>query len=587
MPSIAMRLLRDELARLLCFTLIPVLLFSVMVFIVINHQMTAKTEAEDHAHMEYVQSQMNFVVKELDALNLTFSVNSEITSTFARAFSLNDAQAMSSLKNICKHYMIPTVAAHDYIHSLYVYTPNAQNVFLSSATGPTLVSEYEDVAWLETYERMKSEGKTYFAERRAFKNYGFEAAPQRFITLYRRLYLSEGVIVLNLYQNYFDDLLKSQSTSGSQVLLVVNEEDEVLMQSEPAVSFSAEDLERLSAAREEALKEYRIQDASYFVTRLPSGNRYNWIYLSLTPLEEIHSFARNIVELLALILLPTLILCAVFAWRHAKTSCDNALRIVSTLEAAERHEVDLSQPRAQKEDFYGVVTERIVRNYAERNRLRYQLEQKQRDMREMELNALRSQINPHFLFNTLKSIYWMSFGLTGGPNEVSRMIEDMTEILEYSLNTADDLASLGDEIRNSKAYVQIQHMRYKERFEVTWRYDPELEKYYTVKLLFQPLIENAIMHGMSWNAKDTLHITITMERRGDFIEVAMQDDGVGIEPEQLERITSRLHSHSDDGHIGLYSCNKRLCLTFGEECGIRITSDRGTTLSMRFPCLTI
>ena len=226
---------------------------------------------------------------------------------YKRQFSLNDAQAMSSLKNICKHYMIPTVAAHDYIHSLYVYTPNAQNVFLSSATGPTLVSEYEDVAWLETYERMKSEGKTYFAERRAFKNYGFEAAPQRFITLYRRLYLSEGVIVLNLYQNYFDDLLKSQSTSGSQVLLVVNEEDEVLMQSEPAVSFSAEDLERLSAAREEALKEYRIQDASYFVTRLPSGNRYNWIYLSLTPLEEIHSFARNIVELLALILLPTLI----------------------------------------------------------------------------------------------------------------------------------------------------------------------------------------------------------------------------------------------------------------------------------------
>lgn len=587
MPGIAMRLLRDELARLLCFTLIPVLLFGAMVFIVISHQMTAKTEAEDRAHMEYVQAQMNFVVKELDALNLTFSVNTEITSTFARAFSLNDAQAMSSLKSICKHYMIPTVAAHDYIHSLYVYTPNSQNIFLSSATGPTLASEYEDAAWLETYEQMRAEGKTYFAERREFKNYGFEAAPQRFITLYRRLYLSEGVIVLNLYQNYFADLLKSQSTSGSQVLLVVNEEDEVLMQSEPAVSFSAEDLVKLCTARDDVLREYRVKDASYFVTRLPSGNRYNWIYLSLTPLEEIHAFARNIVELLALSLLPALILCAVFAWRHAKKSCDNALRIVSTLEAAERHEVDLSLPQAQKEDFYGVVTERIVRNYAERNRLRYQLEQKQRDMREMELNALRAQINPHFLFNTLKSIYWMSFGLTGGPNDVSRMIEDMTEILEYSLDASDDLASLEDEIRNSKAYVQIQHMRYKDRFKVAWRYEPELEKYYTVKLLFQPLIENAIMHGMSWNAKETLHISITLERKGDFIEVTMHDDGVGIDPERLARIKSRLHSHSDDGHIGLYSCNKRLCLTFGEDCGMQIESDKGTTLSMRFPCLTI
>ena len=108
----AARLMQGELIRLLCFTLIPVLLFSCIVFLIIGHYITTKTEAEDRSRLEFVQAQMDFIVTELDALNLTFSVNTEITSTFIRAFALNDARALSALSEICKHYLIPTVAAH-------------------------------------------------------------------------------------------------------------------------------------------------------------------------------------------------------------------------------------------------------------------------------------------------------------------------------------------------------------------------------------------------------------------------------------------------------------------------------------------
>lgn len=579
--------MRSELCRLLSFTLIPVLLFSTMVFFIVGHHMTVKTEAEDQSHLAYVQSQMDFIVKELDALNLVFSVNSEITSTFIRAFSLNDNQARSSLSAICKHYLIPTVAAHEYIHSIYVYTPNMQDIFLSSAIGTVSLSEAEDAAWLQTYEQMCKEGTDYFAESRTLKNYAFEKDSQQIITLYRRLFLREGVIVLNLYQNAFDSMLQGQSVSNSQQLLTINERNEILMRSDPSFSLSENILLDLCTATEDELRSFQIAGEPYFVTRMPSGNRYNWTYLSLTPRREVVAVTTSILELLVLILLPTLVLCVIFAWRHAKTLQHNALRIVQTLDAVERHTVEPNPQEPCHEDFYGFVTKRILHNYAERSQMRYQLEQKQRQMREMELAALRAQINPHFLFNTLKSAYWMSVALTQGPNAVSRMIESMTEILQYSLDASDDLAPLADEIRNTKAYIAIQHVRYGNRFEVHWDYDSQLEQYYTVKLLFQPLIENAIMHGMSWETNHPLHIWITLKKSDNFIDVTLQDDGVGISPESLQKIHARLHAHADEGHIGLFSCNKRLCLTFGEDCGLQIESVKGTSIHMRFPCLTL
>lgn len=589
MRDVGARLLQGELVRLLCFALIPVTILTVLTFLVMGNHLAAKNEADDLTHMQYVQSQVDFIISELDSLNLTFCVNSEITRTLSRAFDLNDSQAIASLKRICYNYMIPTVAAHDYIHSMYFYTDNNQGIFLSSSgsnVGPVLMSQYEDSAWFDAYQQMLDNNQDFFAQRRKVKLYHFESETINIITLYRRLYLRNGVIVLNLYQDYFDNMLSSQVSSESQILLAANEHNEVLMQSNSAIELSGQEVASLCSVDAHELRTFRAAKQDWCVTRMPSGNRYKWTYLSLTPLSEAYAFSRSMFVLLGLIFVPTLLLCILVAWQNSKRYTRNAMQILHTLEATERHETDLSRFDNAGEDFYGMITRRIVQNYAERNNLRYQLDQKQRSVREMELSALRSQINPHFLFNTLKSIYWMSVSQSGGPNEVSRMIENMTEILEYSLDAADGMASLGEEISSTKSYIAIQHMRYQDRFSVEWHYDQEIEQYFSIKLLLQPLIENAIMHGMRWNDGLPLHIVITLQEKDGYVHLRVSDDGVGLSDEQLHAIRSRLQSHSDEGHIGLYSCHKRLCLTYGEECGVRISSENGVTVELKFPCIT-
>lgn len=95
------------------------------------------------------------------------------------------------------------------------------------------------------------------------------------------------------------------------------------------------------------------------------------------------------------------------------------------------------------------------------------------------------------------------------------------------------------------------------------------------------------MHGMRWRENRQLHIRITLLKAEDYIEVTVSDDGTGISSEILSKIHSRLNAHSDEGHIGLFSCNRRLCLAFGEECALHIESSSGTLISMRFPCISV
>jgi two-component system sensor histidine kinase YesM len=225
----------------------------------------------------------------------------------------------------------------------------------------------------------------------------------------------------------------------------------------------------------------------------------------------------------------------------------------------------------------------IIKNFASQNELRNMLEQKKVEAKMLELTALKAQINPHFLFNTLQSIYWLSFDRMGGPNDVSTMIENMTDILQYSMDSADDLVPLSLEIKNTQEYISLQHMRYQQRFEVSWEIDEDAKPYYTIKLLLQPLIENAIHHGINWDTQEQLHIFIRIKMMEGYIRIVVRDDGMGIPEEKLNALVQQLEIQGEDGHIGLANCHRRLRLTFGPEYGLGLESENGLQISIRLP----
>ena len=217
-----------------------------------------------------------------------------------------------------------------------------------------------------------------------------------------------------------------------------------------------------------------------------------------------------------------------------------------------------------------------------------QLSERKYRMKVLELLALQSQINPHFLYNTLHTISWKSIAITKKPNEISGMIDNLSTILKYVLSNSNEMVTLDEEIYYTMCYVNIQSVRYRNRFRVKWTYDDDnLAEIMIMKLIFQPLIENSIYHGIKEKEGEGV-ISVRLVRDGSFLKIWLIDNGLGMTRERLDEIREMLKPEKDtikSDHIGLYNVNKRLLLTYGDSYRIRIKSayGRGTAIFIKFP----
>ena len=211
----------------------------------------------------------------------------------------------------------------------------------------------------------------------------------------------------------------------------------------------------------------------------------------------------------------------------------------------------------------------------------------QKDKRKSELDALQAQINPHFLYNTLDSVVWM-IEAEKYPEAIS-MITSLASLFRISLSKGNNIITIKDEITHAKNYLAIQKVRYKNRFEATINVDPAIENCITIKLIIQPLIENAIYHAVGELDDDGMIEINGYERDGDiFIEVI--DNGMGIPPETLENLLKEKSTSKGKGSgIGLWNINQRINLYFKEDYGLKIYSelDEGTKAVIHLPKMTM
>jgi len=242
---------------------------------------------------------------------------------------------------------------------------------------------------------------------------------------------------------------------------------------------------------------------------------------------------------------------------------------------------------AAKSNEYLYIAQNIVKTFVEHDYLKMQLSERKYRLQAMELNALRAQIHPHFLFNVLETLYWKVFSLTKGKNDANVIIEHLSDVLKYSLYGKSDTVSLNDEIKYTESYLAIQRLRFK--LAVEWEYDEKDWGIIVPKLILQPIIENSIHHGIC-EAKNQICIKICIYSEGDKMNILITDDGAGISPQNLIQLRNRLEQSDDivpSDHIGLLNTHKRLVLMHGDGCGIKINSEEGKGTSVHLTLLRI
>lgn len=207
--------------------------------------------------------------------------------------------------------------------------------------------------------------------------------------------------------------------------------------------------------------------------------------------------------------------------------------------------------------------------------------------RRSELDVLQSQINPHFLYNTLDSVVWMTEN--GRTDEAILMVTSLARFFRISLSRGSNIIPIADELEHARHYLTIQKMRYKNKFSAVIAAEDGVEGLYTIKLIVQPILENAIYHGMAYADGDG-EITVRARRDGGDVVIEVADNGPGMPEEMVERLLDQSYAAAPGtkgSGIGLRNVHQRIRLTFGEEYGLAIHSepDAGTTVCIRLPVL--
>ena len=202
------------------------------------------------------------------------------------------------------------------------------------------------------------------------------------------------------------------------------------------------------------------------------------------------------------------------------------------------------------------------------------------NLRKTELKALQAQINPHFLYNTLDSIAWMCE--QGRNDEAVQMVNALAQLFRISISRGHELIPIRSELRHAESYLKIQKHRYKNQFSYRFNVDESCLDFLCNKITLQPIIENAIYHGIN-GLVDEGEIVITLRADGSDVVFTVADNGVGMEAEQIQAILRK--ERSDHTGIGIKNVNDRLKIYFGEGYGITIDSepDVGTTVTIRMP----
>ena len=322
-----------------------------------------------------------------------------------------------------------------------------------------------------------------------------------------------------------------------------------------------------------------INKKMYSISR---SEKTGWTVVDCVRVEELLRRSNEAQSIYVLVAMGLMAVALFFSRFVAKSITLPIQRLCDSMERVQEGDFSASDIVVDSENEIGSLTKSFNVMTQRIHELMAQNIREQEAKRKSELKALQSQINPHFLYNTLDSIIWMAEGKKN--EEVVLMTASLARLLRQSISNEDELVSIGQEIEYARGYLTIQKMRYKDKLEFRIEVEPSILNIRLIKLVLQPVIENAIYHGLKYKESRGLLLVKGFMKNGNAV-LQVIDDGVGMDQETLDHIYER---HKVDYHsngVGIYNVQKRLQLYYGNEYGIVYESKpgEGTTATITIP----
>ena len=311
-----------------------------------------------------------------------------------------------------------------------------------------------------------------------------------------------------------------------------------------------------------------------------------WTTVGVIPLRYINKDLAGIQYLTVIIIVLTIIIGVTVSVIIAQSLILPLENTVNALEKFSRGDfaVRLKENRC---DEIGKLNRIFNKAIKEINELMQKVTQSEILNKEMEFKTLQSQMNPHFLYNTLDAINWLAF--KEKQTEICNLVAAISSLIRASISNKKSIITIEQELDYVKNYIYIQHIRYKDRFDTIYDIDESLLKQAVPKLIIQPIVENAIIHGIE-NSKNKNLLYISIKRENECIVIIVKDTGIGMTDEKVsELLKEPLNAEGDEQkahtNLGLYAVHKRIQLMYGDLYGLTVQSQagEGTTVTLHIP----
>lgn len=549
------------------------------------------TKAIERSMMQTLQQcehTMNSLYSQVDNALLFFSSNPQVKLQLNKAFT-EESLSLTSLNNVknLSLYFQNLMYTNLYIDEIYVYYKNDyQRIFKASAgkvqTSPKLSdsdlfldlnTSPEKDFWIEV---RNANTKSQFAgnkELLIFNQYIYHHSAYRPIGA---LVFEFNLSKLGLL---FDSLLQFD---GQKIYLF--DSDHNLLYTNSSASNINHELKSLfplisMKTNQQSLNTTSIDGTACKSVVLRSTRTNGLTYVTSTPTKEIYRSTKNLSTtyiILTCCAIGLSVLLAFYKSSREYRYLNVILDIFSNPSAATLPQYTDYMPRSTSNPFEYVIMN-IIRLFMQQDYLKIQASEREYKIQTLKMQALQHQINPHFLYNALNSIYWETVKMSGSENNCSAMISNLSLIIRYSLSDPLEDVTVREEIDYLEKYISIMKVRYPDKFNVVFSIDPACESCHLKKMLLQPLVENAIYHGIG-EKEQTGNIRIGIRSSKNGLICFVLDNGVGMNKDTLSRLEKQLNSSDDivKTHLGLANTNLRLKLAYGNTARLHIKTKENT-----------
>ncbi len=568
-----------ELAYYLLPALLPLVLLSVVISLFSFKFIQQEVDLNNTAALNRTQVYLENIIGTANRIGVDVTSNSSLLFTMKSILRSETVsyENYNNFKNI-RSFFSTHISAYPAVDSVYLYIENAYDHFFVSDGSMHSLPSFYDIEWYDTYLANQNLSGGYYEVRTAQSSFE-RGVSSELLTLYYNIFypgrtISEGTVVVNFRMQYLRSLLDSLAGGVESVLLITDTNDEIVCAGNNFRSVLGLDGDAAQGSIAQLSRKNLI-------TTLKSPT-LSWTYNMVTPNAYAYRMPKTVLRITAFVCLAALLLAFLLACSGSRRQQKAIAHIVEILEQAESNHPRYQTPGARQNSYDSIIQD-ILKIFVKQNLLKVQLSEKRHQLEVMELLALQSQINPHFLNNTLQTIYLKALALTGKPNEVNDMLGHLITILRYSSSVPINTVPLIEEIQCTKSYVLLEQYQYGQRLVANWYIDDNLtlEDIKIPKLTIQPLVENCVRHGL-YGEDNQLKIDISIECRQEWLRVQITDNGKGIPARACTELSAKIKealisdsSEIESVHIGLLNTAKRLHLNYPDRCDMTIASEEG------------